>query len=282
MKLQTRLLCATGFALGVLAAPAHAQWVTLTNTGTPILSPINPKTIVTPPPATCTQTGAAPTELPVETQSATLATAKFGGLPGSAAMTGWRTTPFREATAAINIGSPAKNVGTLYTRVYCAGTASACSTAVPNTYVFATRVILNTTVWSPSGFSFEVNDIFLAVPTTATVAVGYYMGAAGGTAPNTSQAFKYLESAGRTNNGLSETILRNNAYVAFRADTNANDPDRCEPFSRNSSNSPWVYARMTCSSVSTSTSAFRVRVRQGNEEGQGVFSVSLPGFVCTP
>lgn len=282
MNLQTRLLLAAGAALTVVCAPAQAQWVTLTNSGTPILSTINPKTVVSPTPATCTNNGLPPTELPVETQSATLATGKFAGLPGSAAMTGYRTTPFRTASSPISIGTPAKTVGTLYTRVYCAGTASACSTASPNTYVFATRVILNSTVWSSTGLSFEVNDIFLSVPSAATITAGYYMGTSGGAAPDNSQAFKYLEYAGRTNNGLLETIGRNNAYVAFRADTNANDPDRCEPYSRNSSNSPWVYARMACSSISASTSTFKVRIRQGNEEGQGVYSVSLPGFVCTP
>ena len=166
-------------AAALLAAasviPAHAQWVTLTDSGTPILATINPKTVVSPPPAVCTNTGAAPTELPVETQSATLATGKFGGLPGSAAMPGYVATPYRSATATLATGSPAVTVGTLYDRVYCAGSGSTCNGS--NVYVFATRAILNSNPWSPTGGSFEVNDFFRVVPTSATaIQAAYYMG----------------------------------------------------------------------------------------------------------
>lgn len=277
MHFQSRLVA---FAtLAAAAAPAAAQWVTLTDSGTPILATFNPKTVVSPTPTVCTQTGLPPTQTPVYTQSTSLATGKFGGLPGSAAMTGYVATPVRSATATLTTGSPAVTVGTLYDRVYCTGSGSTCDGT--NTYVFATRAILNTNIAGPGG-AFEINDFFRAVPTTATaVKAGYYMGVSGGTAPDNSQSFKYLEYAGRTNSGLGQTVTRSQGYVNFRADTNASDPDRCEPYSYNSANSPWLYARLTCSGgVSTSPTAFKVRVRQGGEEAQPVVSISVSGFVC--
>ena len=266
-------------ALAAAAAPAAAQWVTLTDSGTPILATFNPKTVVSPTPTVCTQTGLPPTQTPVYTQSSSLATGKFGGLPGSAAMPGYVATPVRSATATLTTGSPAVTVGTLYDRVYCTGSGSTCDGT--NTYVFATRAILNTAVAGPGG-AFEINDFFRAVPTTATgMQAGYYMGVSGGAAPDNSQSFKYLEYAGRTNSGLGQTITRSQGFVNFRADTNASDPDRCEPYSYNSANSPWLYAKLTCpGGVSTSPGAFKVRVRQGGEEGQPVVSISVSGFVC--
>lgn len=266
----------------VLATPAQAQWVTPTTSGTPILSTINPKTVVSPTPATCTNTGTAPVgdQLPVEQQSATLATAKFTGLPGSAAMPGYVATPVASTSYTLQTGSPAKTVGTLYDRVYCTGSGSTCDGT--NTYVFATRVILNTTVANPNGTTFEVNDLFRTVPTAASVSVGYYMGTSG-TTVDTGLATKYLEYAGRTNNGLNQTIARDNTKIAFRADVNANDPERCEPYSKNSPISPWVYARVVCpNGVETAPAniTFKTRVRQGGEETQPVVSISTSGYVC--
>lgn len=281
--MKLRRLSALAAAAAAACSPLHAQWVTLTDSGTPILATINPKTTVTPTPSLCTNTGAAPTggQLPVNTQSSSLATGKFGGLPGSASMTGYILHRTNGAGTALRTGSPAVTVGTLYDRVYCTSSnGSSCDGT--NTYVFATRAILNTNAWDPSGGAFEINDFFRAVPTAATgVQVGYYMGTSGGSAPDNSQAFKYLEYAGRTNTGLGQTITRSQGFVAFRADTNASDPDRCEPYSSNSSNSPWMYARLTCSSgVTTSPAAFKIRVRQGGEEGQPIVSISTSGFAC--
>jgi len=277
----TRLALA---AATLLCTAAQAQWVTLSNSGAAIMSSINPKTVVTPTPASCTNTGLPPTgdQLPVEQQSATLATAKFGGLPGSAAMPGYASTPVAATSYVLKTGSPAKTVGTLYDRVYCKGSGtSTCDGS--NVYVFATRAILNTTVVSPQG-TFEINDIFRTVPTTATVDVGYYMGTSG-TSIDTGLAFKYLEFAGRTNNGLNQTIARDNTKVAFRADTNANDPERCEPYSKNSAIGPWVYAKVTCPNGIETTPAnitFKTRVREGGEEAQPVISISTSGYVCKP
>lgn len=263
-------------ALLALAGSAHAQWVTLTDAGTPVLSAINPKTVVVPQPATCTNTGLPPEDV-VRTQSATRATAKFAGLPGSTAMPGFVATPIRSATT--NLVTGGITVGTLYDRVYCTGSGSTCDGT--NTYVFALRAILNTNI-SPSGETFEINDYFRVVPTSATgIQAGYYMGAAGGTPPNTSQAFKYLEFSGRTNNGLGQPISRNQGFVNFRVDTNALDGDACAPFSSSSANSPWLYARLRCpNGVSTAPVSQRIRVRQGGEEGQPPVSISVRGFVC--
>jgi len=275
--IDTRFLA---LALGAAAVctPAFAQWVTLSDTGTTILSTLNPKTNVSPQPATCTNTGMAPTET-VQTQSPTLGTGKFTGLPGSTAMPGFVSTPFRSATAALTIGSPVVTVGTLYDRVYCTGTTACDGT---NTYVFATRAILNTNPWDPTHSSFEINDYFRVVPTTATgIQAGYYMGQAGDTTIDNGQAFKYLEYAGRTQKGLGQTITRDQGYVAFREDTNANDPDHCEPYSFNSARSAWTYAKLTCpGGVSTSPQAFKVKVREGGEELQTIATITVSGFVC--
>jgi hypothetical protein len=281
--MRTKHLAAIAAAAAAFCAPLHAQWVTLTDSGSPILATINPKTTVTPTPSLCTNTGAAPSggQLPVNTQSSSLSTGKFGGLPGSAAMTGYILYRTNTTGTALQTGSPAVTVGTLYDRVYCTSS-NGTSCDGTNTYVFATRAILNTNAWDPSGGAFEINDFFRAVPTAATgVQVGYYMGTSGGSVPDDSQAFKYLEYAGRTNTGLGQTITRSQGFVAFRADTNASDPDRCEPYSFNSSNSPWMYAKLTCSSgVTTSQAAFKIRVRQGGEEGQPIVSISTSGFAC--
>lgn len=265
------------FTLLAASAAAQAQWVTLTDSGTPVLSNINPKTLVLPQPATCAQNGLPPSDPPVRRQSATLATGKFTGLPGSAAMPGYVATPLRQSTVTLSTGGV--TVGTLYDRVYCTGSGSTCDGT--NTYVFATRAILNTNL-TGNGDTFEINDFFRAVPATATgVQAGYYMGRSGGAAPNDSQAFKYLELSGRTNNGLGQTITRNQGFVNFRVDTNASDPDRCEPYSFNSANSPWLYARLRCpNGVSTAPGSLKLRVRQGGEEGQLPVSISVSGFVC--
>lgn len=282
--MRARHLAAIAAASIAFCAPLHAQWVTLTDSGTPILATINPKTTVTPTPSLCTNTGAAPTgdQLPVNTQSSSLGTGKFGGLPGSAAMPGYILHRTNTTGTALQTGSPAVTVGTLYDRVYCTSSnGSSCDGS--NTYVFTTRAILNTNAWDPSGGSFEINDFFRAVPASATgVQVGYFMGGAiNNLAPDDSPAFKYLEYAGRTNAGLGQTITRSQGFVAFRADTNASDPDRCEPYSFNSSNSPWMFAKLSCASgVTTSPSAFKIRVRQGGEEGQPIVSITTSGFAC--
>jgi hypothetical protein len=281
---RTILAAATVTAIA-FCAPAHAQWVTLATTGTPILKTVNPKTVVTPTPATCTNTGVAPTgdQLPVEQQSASLATGKFGGLPGSAAMPGYASTPVAATSYTLQTGSPAKTVGTLYDRVYCAGSGTTTCNAT-KVYVFATRAILNTTVANPPNLTFEINDIFRTVPSTASVDAGYYMGTSG-TGVDNGLAFKYLEYTGRTNNGLNQTIARDNTKVAFRADINASDPERCEPYSRNSALGPWVYHKVTCpNGIETAPAniTFKTRVREGGEESQPIISISTSGYVCKP
>lgn len=278
---------AAAAALVALAAPAQAQWVALPTTGTPILQTVNPKTVASPQPTSCSNNpgGAGPSgeQVPVETQSATLATGRFTGLPGTAGMPGYATTPVASTSYNLQTGSPAASRGTLYDRVYCAGSGTSTCNGT-NVYVFATRVILNTSIANPPNLTFEVNDIFRTVPSTASVEAGYYMGTSG-TSVNTGLAFKYLEFVGRTNNGLNQTIARDNTKVAFRADINASDPERCEPTSTNSPISPWVYHRVTCPrgiSTAPANITFRTRVRQGGEEGQPVQSITTSGYVCAP
>lgn len=283
--LRTAILAAG--ALLATALPAQAQWISLPTTGTPVLQTVNPKTVVSPQPTSCSNNpgGAGPSgeQIPVETQSASLATGKFTGLPGSAAMPGYASTPVASASYNLQTGSPAVTRGTLYDRVYCAGSgASTCNGS--NVYVFATRVVLNATGANPGGSSLEVNDIFRTVPSASTIEAGYYMGTSG-TSVDTGLAFKYLEAVGRTNRGLNESITRDNTKVAFRADINANDPERCEPISVNSPRSPWVYHRMTCpNGIATAPAniTFKTRVRQGGEEGQPILSITTSGYVCAP
>lgn len=269
-----------GAALAALAAsalPAHAQWISLPTTGT-VLQTVNPKVVASPQPTSCTNNpgGAGPSgeQVPVEVQSATLATGKFATLPPAGYILR------HSASYVLNTGSPAKNVGTLYDRAYCQGTGTTCT---GNSWVLASRVILNTTIANPPNLTFEVNDLFRTVPAGQAVAAGYYMGTSG-TSVNTGLATKYLEFVGRTNNGLAQTIVRDNTKVAFRADVNASDPERCEPLSKNSPISPWMYVRVTCSSITTTGAGitFKTRVRQGGEEDQPVVSITTSGFVCNP
>ncbi|QAZ40716.1 hypothetical protein C1M51_15485 [Methylibium sp. Pch-M] len=283
LRFHLTALTAVAAVFGV-AVPAHAQWVSLPTSGT-ILQTVNPKTVVSPTPATCTNTGVAPTgdQLPVEQQSASLATGKFTGLPGSAAMPGYASTPVAATSYTLQTGSPAKTVGTLYDRVYCAGSGTTTCNAT-KVYVFATRAILNTTVANPPNLTFEINDFFRTVPSTATVEAGYYMGTSG-TSVDTGLSTKYVEYVGRTNSGLNQTITRDNTKVAFRTDVNASDPERCEPYSKNNPISAWVYHRVTCpNGVETAPAniTFKTRVREGGEEGQPIISISTSGYVCKP
>lgn len=129
-------------------------------------------------------------------------------------------------------------VGTVYDRVWKSG----------QQYIFGMRVQLNADAYDLTGLSFNVNDLFRQLLEEQPAAVAYVMG------PST----KALKKAGRTLQGLKEPDpqeeeeegeegeggeeeeesnqpIRNNAWVDFRIDANA-----AEPNGPSSASSPWL------------------------------------------
>ncbi len=255
-------------ALGALAyqAPAHAGLCTVSDSGTPILTTVNPKPFTVPPPATCL----------------------VNGLPGVGSdLPGYILKQTRTADIIVS----GVKVGNLYDRAYCLGSASTCDAT--NTWIIATRVQMlatpvnfparnpNCPLWSgTSNECFEINDIFRNILGTNSVpisaAVGYWMGASGSTA-DTAPAVKYLEYTGKTYKGLNETITRDNTKIAYRTDVNVSDPDGVDaPWS------PWLLVRQTCAGgVSGTPAAFAIKYWQGGEEGQIQTNVQASAYKCT-
>lgn len=249
---------------------AHAALCTVSNSGTPVLTTVNPKPFTVPPPSTCL----------------------VNGLPGSAGFTGYRTTPvFQQSNVDLKVGTAV--VGKYWDRVYCTGTSTTCDGT--NNYIFATRIQMLAgsggapcPLWSGTTTEcFEINDIFRSIPSAATnVQVGYWMGSSS-TSGNvdTQLAVKYLEYTGRTFQGLDPANpaaprTRNNAKIDFRTDVNVFDPDGV-----NAPWSPWLYVRVNCpSGINTNLAAspgkFSIRFRQGGEEGQIQTFTELPAYLC--
>lgn len=258
MKTIQRLsVMSAACALFGLHATAQAQFVTIPVAGgaTTALTACNPKP-----------------------SSATLTTCKVTGLPGSAAIPGYILKS--STSSSILVGGSSTNVGTLYDRVYCKGTGTTCDSS--NTYILATRANLNTNVWSgTTTASFEINDFFRTVRSAVSVDVAYFM-PGGGSGADNAQAFKYLEYTGRTVKGLNEpspnsnTKTTNNNWIAFRADTNANDPD-----GGTSAWSPWLLVRQVCpTGYNTTPQALKGRLWQGGEEGQPPQEILKSVYVC--
>jgi hypothetical protein len=249
---------------------AQADWVTVTDSGSPVLSTCNPKT----------GTGSE------KTQSPTLTTCKVDGLPGSAAVPGY--TQIQSTSSAIFVN--AVQVGTLYDRVWCQGANQVCDSS--KTYILGTRVQLNTeTGWGTTGESFEVNDFTRAIKASVAADIAYFMGTVdNGTAASTAKAYKYLEYSGRTKKGLGEfpgskggalDPTRSNGWIDFRADTNADDPDANPPFSFSSPWSPWMLVRQVCSKgIKPAPQAAKLRMHQGGEEGQPDVEVFADVYTC--
>jgi hypothetical protein len=265
------LSLAIAAVLGLISLPAaHAAFVTPTLTGATTLSICNPKINL---------------NTPQETQDAAVTTCKVDGLPGSAAVPGYILRASRTAPITIN----GVTIGTLYDRVWCLGTGTTCNAT--NTYILGTRINLNTAVWkATTPFSFEVNDIMRTVRSATSADVAYFMGTViGGTAPDTAAARKYMEYAGRTAQGLFEPSTqaqqflnktRNNAWMDFRVDVNANDPD-ATPLSLSSPWSPWVLVRQVCPTGFNATpQPLKMRLRQGGEEGQLPQAILTSAYVC--
>lgn len=269
--MKSHALAAAAALAAFAATPAQADWVTLATTGTPTLTVCNPKINI---------------DTPQETQSATVTTCKVDGLPGSAAIPGY----IQRASRTANITLNSKVVGTLHDRVWCRGTGTTCDAT--NTYILGARILLNTTAWNPSGLSFEVNDLMRAVRPATSLDIAYFMGTNDTAAqtPDNALAKKYVEYSGRTLQGLFEPSTsaqtnlnktRNNAWVDFRADINANDPDSNPPFSVSSKWSPWLLVRQVCpTGFNPTPQNLKIRLWEGGEEGQAPQPILTAGYVC--
>ncbi len=256
-------------------APAQAAECALPDTGSPIIT-VNPKPFTVPPPSTCT----------------------VGGLPGSAGgLAGYILKASRQA----NITVSGVNVGTLYDRVYCLGTGTACDSS--DTYILATRVRMaatpvnfparnpNCPLWSgTSNECFEINNLFRNIRGTGAslaASVSYWMGSGSltGTDPDNSLAEKYLEYTGKTYKGLNQVVPpgvagdRDNGRVMFWADTNIFDPDGV-----NSVWSPWLFVRQNCPFGGTSDhytlAGFAIKYWQGGEEDQIPTNIQAQAYAC--
>lgn len=224
-------------------------------------------------------------DTPTETQDPSVTACRVEGLPGSSALPGYILRASRSANLKVN----GVTVGKIYDRVWCKGAGTACDAT--NTYVLGLRVRLNTEPWNPTGNSFEINDFFRMIRPGSAAESAYHMGrVGGGTNPTSALAYKYVEYTGRTLKGLSEPAssgqqelnkLANNAWIDFRADVNANDPDSNPPFSLSSEWSPWMLVRQVCPlGVGASPKARALRVWQGGEEGQTPQSIYTGAYAC--
>ncbi|HSI61137.1 MAG TPA: hypothetical protein VLA16_26505 [Ideonella sp.] len=224
-------------------------------------------------------------DTPQETQDPAVTTCKVNGLPGSAALPGY----ILKSSRTQNIVANGVVVGTLYDRVWCAGTGTTCNAT--QTYFLGMRARMNANPWNPTGFSFEINDFFRTIRSAASADIGYFMGTVlGGTSPDTAQARKYLEFSGRTLQGLFEPAgsaqnarskTTNNAWMDFRVDTNIDDDDANPPYSYSSEWSPWLLVRQNCpSGYNPTAQALKTRLWQGGEEGQTPQAILTSAYVC--
>lgn len=243
---------------------AHAGWVTVTDSGSPVLTACNPKPFTTPTPSACLLTGntlvdaIGPDAVPVSSSST-------------------------------SIVANGVTVGTLYDRVYCYGTGGSCaiSGSYLNKYTLAMRVKLNAGAWNGhNSESFEVNDLIRQILNGVSADSGYWMGPPAGACgdinsndPDCGVANgKWVEYTGKTQYGLNDTLVgtRDNDYIDHRNDANANDPDGVS-----SKWSAWVVVKQTCElGVSEDVVDFSVKLWEGGEESQDHYTQWMPGFVC--
>lgn len=242
------------------AQAAHAGWVTVSDTSTPVLTSCNPKPFTVPAPSTCLLTGN------------TLLAALGSGIILSASQ-----------SSSININSV--TVGTLYDRAYCYGSAGVCATsgANANTYIFAARVRLNSNAWNGhNSESFEINDIIRKIVNPGAADSAYWMGPTTGGSTSSSNPDlalanqKWLEYTGKTQYGLNDTLVgtRDNNYIDHRQDVNANDPDGVS--------SQWgafLLVKQVCPNGITS-GTFTIKLWEGGEEAQDHYTQWMSGYKC--
>jgi hypothetical protein len=290
-------LAAAGLHLAAQAAPGFITIPVQTGANTTLAS-INPKINL---------------GLPNETQITGNDTGTVTVLPGAPVTAGSgfpdSNTYIQKATRVANVSINSVVVGQLYERVWCKGTGTTCNAT--NTYILGQRLRLNTTAWSPTGASFEINDLFRAIRPAAAADIAYFRGTANplpktaglptvppfpatqpapGTVPETASSYKDLEFAGRTLKGLFEpstqgqnNVLKptSNGWMDFRIDVNKADPDVTIPFSYSSEWSPWLLVRQVCpTGFNAVPQPLKVRLWQGGEEGQTPASIVTSGYVC--
>lgn len=150
--------------------------------------------------------------------SASNTVCRVTGLPGES---GYQLVASRSAPLVRN----ETVVGTLYEKVWR-------HQGDTKLYIFGVRLQLNAEASDSSGLAFNVNDLFRQTLPKKIVSVAYQQ----------ATATKALRRAGRTVQGLNEyegaQPERNNAWVGFRIDANA-----AEPQGPSSASSPWLLAK---------------------------------------
>ena len=117
-------------------------------------------------------------------------------------------------------------IGTLHEKVWQHGQDSSL-------HIFGLKVVMNNAAWDSGSAAFNVNDLFRQALPDQPVAIGYHLDPADTPMP------KSLKSSGRTVMGLGEFTRkqpkRDNAWINFRVDANADDPD-----GHSAPASPWL------------------------------------------
>jgi hypothetical protein len=262
MKHRKSLLLLAAVAAICHLPAAHAGWVTVSDSGTLVLTTCNPKPFPMMPPGTCLITG--------QTLLAALGT-------------GYTL----KSSASGTITANGHNVGTHYDRVYCIGADGVCATSGEDadTYVLASRVHLLSGAWNGhSSESFEVNDTIRLIKSGVSADIAYWMGPDTGGSTSSSDPdlalanMKWLEYSGKTQYGLHDVseAVRDNNYIDFRQDANASDPDGVS-----SEWSAWLVVRQVCNSgIAASRGLFNVKLWEGGEELQDHYTQWMPGYKC--
>ncbi|WP_293368575.1 hypothetical protein [Nevskia sp.] len=176
-----------------------------------------------------------------------------------------------------NVGQPlianGTRIGTLDDRVWQRNNS--------NEYVFGMRVSVENRLWTPpSGVCtdttpayFEINDMFRNGFAAITgLDIAYRQGTAEEGAWLVGRTAQGLNQYAGSPDGLSPA--RNNDLVDFRTDVNFEDPDGTSVF-----NSSYMMVAATLpNGVSDNPSTGAVRIYQGGEEGQCLFSVTASGY----
>jgi hypothetical protein len=186
-------------------------------------------------------------------KSALFTTCEVSSLPGSSGFTlvGSRSTP---------IVKNGVTVGTLYDKVWQSDTR-------PNRYIFGMKVTMNANRWDPDSGAFNVNDLARRLRLHAFARAAYYL----------DDSAKALIAVGRTALGLNEyeeeQPERDNTWVDFRVDANANDPDGVS-----SASSPWVLVK-TRAPAGYDVAPFGARVLSSDfPNPSNSAEVFVPGF----
>lgn len=150
-------------------------------------------------------------------------------------------------------------------------------------HIFGMQVELNAEPYDLSGLSFNVNDLFRRVLEDEPASVAYQLGA----------ATKALQKAGRTLQGLKEPDpeeddderaapqglfyrnqpIRNNEWVDFRIDANAN-----EPSGTSSASSPWLLVK-TRAPAGFALQPFAIRALSSDvADPSQIVEIYLPGY----